>query len=142
MTFLEKKGSHTCVKSQSLRELLKDFNDFHDGARAYAEIVNNFHVLRRATLEGYLKGRVSIVLNLNVRANSDLEFFLKLLAPGIDLVLDSLVLQLQPVNVPVIGSRDDEVMFVHDIQSVYGPEECIPSVVRFYLLHHQFYKAG
>ena len=91
----------------------------------------------RFAREDYLNGRLSIVLD--VTPNRDVNAVSNVSVGRYQVVENRplFVLQFHAVDSDKVNNRDQENMFVVDVESVNGANIAVPSLVRFHALNHQ-----
>lgn len=122
------RSPHSLQSSDNLENLRREAKQRRDDFKALCEC---------SILESYLNGTLSLILDLAPRRD--------LLAVGANsgkadeqaIDLSAFVLQFQAVNSNDIEHRDQQMVFVVNVQSMDGPDVVVPSVVRFHSLNYE-----
>ena len=108
-----------------------------------AESGNEFETFGRCSVpELYLEGRVSVVLDLAVKRNFDVagERSSERQSEAIDFPI--FLLQFHTVDRQDIQDRDEQMVFVLNVEPVNRPNVRVASVVRFHAVYQQLEEVG
>ena len=119
-----------------LQESLKDLHDLDDLLRVHGQRLRIQKVIgERSIVEDYRQGNLSLILDVVADAHRDIPWWLLQGAPGTPVSLDftSLILCFNAIKRSVVNSREQEAVFISDVEAMDRPDGKIPSFVRLYL---------
>jgi hypothetical protein len=124
-------------------EALQHYDDAVDDLRQLLHGVKHRRTLQgQSCLELYLEKGLSLVFDLRSSGESIHDSVAA--SPDASEIVDSaaIILDLQAASGCPIQDRDEEFVFVSNVQCVQGPNGVIPSVVRLYIVNDQIEQSG
>ncbi len=139
----------TCAQipsSESLRlqEALKRLHDSNDRAKMHIDCLRYVHAASKLSiLDTYKRGELALLCEVQAWHEIDdigrpLEFAEARTGPK----LSRFILYLNAVDMPLRQNGDKQPVFVSVCEAVSGPDGCIPSLVRLYLVNDEIEEGG